>query len=123
MVVARGVIVVTADGGGGGLDSVAPGVVVGCAVVVALGGVGGGLEVVVGGVVVVTGGGGELDIVARGVTACGVGGVTAAASEEAPVTISRPPLPLIPGGTGPGAEGVGTTPVRYAWAHRSTMST
>lgn len=58
----------------------------------------------------------------------GVGGremvwATAAASEAPSGRIGAPPLPFVPCGIGPGADGVGTTLVRYACAHRSTMLT
>ena len=44
----------------------------------------------------------------------GRGVVVGAADDRGPESIrmGRPPLPLVPGGTGPGAEGCGTTPVR-----------
>lgn len=106
-----GVVVVTSGGDGGGL------------VLVVFAGDGGGLVVVVvvGGVVVVGAGGPGTG------AACGVGGVrtvdATAAGGGLFVTIGRPPLPVVPGGTGPGAEGVGMAPVRYAAAHASTMAT
>ena len=101
--------------------------VVGSGAVVVVGG-----DVVVGGsVVVVDGGAAEMDGVGAGAgasaatceatCAAAAGG---AAGGWAPLgTSGRPPLPLVPGGTGPGADGMGTTPVRYARAHCSTTST
>jgi hypothetical protein len=79
-------------------------------------GVGPGSDVGVGvGAVVPDGGAGET-------TGLGVGVVTSAAtcvatraakaSGDISGGIGRPPLPFVPWGTGPGAEGTGTTPVR-----------
>lgn len=80
-----------------------------------------------GGAVVIDGGAGEEDGVGVGIGAnaatCAATAGPAAASWGSEGTVERPPLPLVPGGTGPGADGVGTTPVRYARAHCSTMST
>jgi hypothetical protein len=104
-------------GEGDGVDSVAEGVVEGIIVGVAVGAGGDGLGVVagtvVGGGVGVAGGEGGLDVVAEG-AASGVGcaRATAATGGAVSVRIDRPPLPLIPGGTGPGADGMETAPVR-----------
>jgi hypothetical protein len=83
---------------------------------------------VTGAVAVVVGGvGGVLSVVAEGVATTGTSSATAAgraaASEATSGLMDTPPLPFIPGGTGPGAEGVGKTPVRYACAHPSTIAT
>jgi hypothetical protein len=79
-------------------------------------GTGSGLGVGAGGVVVgrMVDGVGEGDglVVGEGVTGGGVGAGAAAAGGAGSMTIGRPPLPLVPGGTGPGAEGWGMTPVR-----------
>jgi hypothetical protein len=58
--------------------------------------------------------GGGLDVVARGGAARRVGCARAIAATGGAVSvrIDRPPLPLVPGGTGPGADGVRTAPVR-----------
>jgi hypothetical protein len=121
--------VVTGDGEGG-LDSVTGGVGVAGVVAVPVGGEGSELDVIVGaaviggGVVVVADRvGSGLDCAEVGGATSGAGCATVAASAVPSVTIGRPPLPLVPGGTGPGADGVGTTPVRYACAHPSTMFT
>lgn len=108
VVVMEGLAVTSGDGGGGVLVGavVVGGVVAGGIVVMA--GVDRGVVVVVadcGGGLVVGG------MAARGAgwaiaaSAAGVGGAGSGAT-------GRPPLPFVPGGTGPGAEGVGTTPVR-----------
>jgi hypothetical protein len=56
--------------------------------------------------------------------AAAAGGATGGPGRCAPSgTVDRPPLPFVPGGTGPGADGVGITPVKYARAHCSTAST
>ena len=75
--------------------------------------------------------GGDVDVVEAGfgvgvdgsgtIRATAAGG--AAAGDTLPSRIGKPPLPFVPGGTGPGADGVGMTPVRYARAHCNTMST
>jgi hypothetical protein len=78
---------------------------------------------------VVTGGRCGLNVVGGGDTidaACATATAVASAAGAAGAGlggISRPPLPLMPGGTGPEADGTGTTPVRYACAHCSTTST
>jgi len=55
-------------------------------------------------------------VVGDGVAACGLAGVVVVsvvtAGGTGSMTIGRPPLPLTPGGTDPGAEGWGMTPVR-----------
>ena len=85
---------VVAGEGGDGLGVLAVGVGVGAVVVVAVGGeLGVGAGRVVGGPDGVAGG-----------SVAAIGGAGA-------VTTVRPPLPVVPGGTGPGAGGVGTTPV------------
>lgn len=121
-----------AAGGGGVAEGGGVGVRVGVAgtVVVGVGvgvGVGGGVGV---GALVIDGDGagdGGPDVVAGGGdvrrATCATAAGGAAAGGVPPDGTSRPPLPLIPGGTGPGADGVGTTPVRYACAHCSTTST
>ena len=74
-------------------------------------GTGGGL-----GVGAVAVGVGDGLLVGTGVAGGGVGRgvVVGVAGDRGPESIrmGRPPLPLVPGGTGPGAEGCGTTPVR-----------
>lgn len=85
-------------------------------VVVVTDGGGDGLVVVVGGGVIGVAGGDELVVVMGGVAARGAGCATPARATDTggagSVTMGRPPLPLVPGGTGPGAEGVGMRPVR-----------
>ncbi len=107
--------------GGAELDVVSGNVVSGGGLVVGAGD--GGFEVVTsGGDGVTDGGAGDADVVkvgGSGSAAAGGGAATTGTSG----TVGRPPFPFVPGGTGPGADGVGTTPVRYAWAHCSTMST
>ncbi|MGH3672936.1 MAG: hypothetical protein ACRDSH_20270, partial [Pseudonocardiaceae bacterium] len=110
-------------GGCGGVDD-AGDVVVGGVITV---GSGGELDVgavaVVGnsGEIVVLAGGGGLDVGAGNVEAGEVGGgaatVAAAAWAATPGEVSGPE------GTGPGADCVGMTPVRYARAHNRTMFT
>ena len=122
-------VVATGAGEGDGLGSGAAAVVVGDGVVVSVGGeldVVAGAAPVGGGVVMVSGsGGGGFGAVVVGSAASGVScaSATAATGGTASVRIDRPPLPLTPGGTGPGADGIRTTPVTYACAHASTMST
>ena len=101
---AAGVVVGESDGLGRGSGVGA--VIVGVGAVVGVAGL-----VVVGiwGVVVAAVGGG-LGLVSG--VAGGVAGASAAAAGGAgAVTMERPPLPVVPGGTGPGAAGVGMTPV------------
>lgn len=121
-------------GGGGGVEvgseDAEPGDGGGVTVGVVIG-EGGGVVVTGGGVVVADGGTGEVGAVGVGAgasaatceatCAAAAGGATGGLASSG--TVGRPPLPLVPGGTGPGADGVGMTPVRYARAHCSTMST
>ena len=128
-VVATGVV-----GGGGEVDVESEDVGSGDGVGVVVGtvvGAGGGVVGAGDGAVVADGGTGDVDDVGVGV---GASAATCAASFPAAAggaaggwapsgTVGRPPLPLVPGGTGPGADGIGMTPVRYARAHCNTMST
>jgi hypothetical protein len=104
-VVAGGLVVV------GGVESVVvAGGVVGAGVV-------GAGDVVTGdGAVVVGGVGVPFDDIAEDVATAGMRPATtagrAAASNATSDPLDTPPLPLIPGGTGPDAEGVDMTPVR-----------
>jgi hypothetical protein len=110
-VVAGGSVVV------GGVESVVvAGGVVGAGVVVGAGAVGAGDVVTGDGAVVVGGVGVAFDDIAEDVATAGMRPATtagrAAASNATSDPLDTPPLPLIPGGTGPDAEGVDMTPVR-----------
>ena len=113
---------VVADGSGEGEFGPVSGDGIAVGVVVVVGGAGRGA--------VVVGAPGEADgagavVGASAATCAAAGGATggAAGGWASSGTVDRPPLPFVPGGTGPGAAGMGMTPVRYARAHCSTTST
>jgi hypothetical protein len=73
-------------------------------------GVGGSAVVTDGGAGEAAGVGVEVGVGASAATC--VATCAATASGDISGSIGRPPLPFVPWGTGPGAEGTGTTPVR-----------
>jgi len=116
VVVAAGVVVGGMEGGE--VDVVSGDDVLGGEVVAVGDGVG---EVVDGGgAVVIDGGAGEVEGVGVGVgaraatceAACALAAGGATGGWAPSGTAGRPPLPFVPGGTGPGADWVGMTPVR-----------
>lgn len=82
----------------------------------------GGLDIVAGGVA-----GGASSCATTGESSCattgGAGCATTGACGTPAVVTEGPPLPFVTDGTGPGADGVGTTPVWYACVHHSTLAT
>lgn len=82
----------------------------------------GGLDIVASGVA-----GGASSCATAGESSCattgGAGCATTGACGTPAAVTEGPPLPFVTDGTGPGADGVGTTPVWYACVHHSTSAT